>query len=73
MSEIIKFPSALRARENKLKERESNLKEREINFNIRYHNIQRELKELKEFKFNQRLYTVLSFFMGMVMSLIFLS
>tara|TARA_R110000751_G_scaffold40145_4_gene95282 strand:- start:101 stop:301 length:201 start_codon:yes stop_codon:yes gene_type:complete len=66
MSEIIKFPSALRAREN-------NLKEREIKFNIKYHNIQRELKELNEFKFNQRLYTVLSFFMGMVMSLIFLS
>ena len=54
MSEIIKFPSALRAREN-------NLKEREIKFNIKYHNIQRELKELNEFKFNQRLYTVLSF------------
>ena len=32
MSEIIKFPSALRAREN-------NLKEREIKFNIKYINV----------------------------------
>lgn len=66
MKNIVEFPTKLRQRENILKERE-------IEFNIKYHKLQREIKDLDDFKFRQRLYTILSFFGGMIMYLIFLS